>query len=340
MDKKYQIFVSSTYTDLKDERAAVTEAIVKKKHIPIAMEFFSASNLSQLEYIKKLLDFVDYYVLIVGGRYGSIDEETGKSYTELEFEYAIEKKIPIITFYPKYPNKITQDKLDNDPELKSKLDDFIKLAMKDRMACSYEDPGDLKYNFMISLDELISDFPRIGWIRADEANNGYLLEELKGLKESNKELQKINEDLEKKIIRVQHDDIVNYDEDITIYCKIEVFRLDGYRERDLSQMINLRLSSFLCDYGYKLMSGFVDDDFYEYISDYLFDNVYTLFIGEEFRSNMYKYVIEISERDKYSILYHMQFLNLLFKTNNDVYYLTEAGKTVVEESIVYRKFPF
>ena len=40
MDKRYQIFVSSTFTDLKQERQAVLTAILELDHMPAGMELF------------------------------------------------------------------------------------------------------------------------------------------------------------------------------------------------------------------------------------------------------------------------------------------------------------
>ena len=83
--KKYQIFISSTYIDLIDERQAAVEAILQSGHIPAGMELFAASNQSQWEIIKKWIDESDIYMLILGGRYGSIEQTSGLSYTELEY---------------------------------------------------------------------------------------------------------------------------------------------------------------------------------------------------------------------------------------------------------------
>ena len=52
-DKKLQVFVSSTFTDLILERQAAVEAILLSGHIPAGMELFSAGNESQMEVIKK-----------------------------------------------------------------------------------------------------------------------------------------------------------------------------------------------------------------------------------------------------------------------------------------------
>jgi len=81
MEKKYQIFISSTFKDLVEERQSVMRAILDMGHIPSGMEYFSASPLEQFKYISKVIDQCDYYVLIIGGRYGSTDVD-GISFTE------------------------------------------------------------------------------------------------------------------------------------------------------------------------------------------------------------------------------------------------------------------
>ena len=94
MNKKLQVFVSSTYTDLIEERQSAVEAILDAGHIPAGMELFKAGK-SQLKTIYKWIDESDVYMLILGGRYGSIEEESGLSYTELEYNYAISKNMPV-----------------------------------------------------------------------------------------------------------------------------------------------------------------------------------------------------------------------------------------------------
>lgn len=90
MVKKLQVFVSSTYVDLIEERQKAVEAILDAGHIPAGMELFKAGK-TQIETIKKWIDESDAYCLILGGRYGSVEEESGLSYTQLEYEYALSK---------------------------------------------------------------------------------------------------------------------------------------------------------------------------------------------------------------------------------------------------------
>ncbi len=109
MDKKYQVFVSSTFSDLIDERQEVMQALLELDCIPVGMELFPAADDDQWTLIKGLIDDCDYYVLIQAGRYGSIGP-SGKSYTQMEYEYALEKDIPIISFLHSDVSKIERGK--------------------------------------------------------------------------------------------------------------------------------------------------------------------------------------------------------------------------------------
>ncbi len=64
MDKRYQVFVSSTFTDLIKERQQVTRTLLEMDCIPAGMELFPASNDDQLTLIKIVNDDSDYYLLI------------------------------------------------------------------------------------------------------------------------------------------------------------------------------------------------------------------------------------------------------------------------------------
>ena len=86
--RKFSIFISSTYEDLKKERQALVGVALENNFIPVGMEQFHAAPTSQWNVITKMIDECDFYLLVIGARYGSIDEETGISYTEKEYNYA------------------------------------------------------------------------------------------------------------------------------------------------------------------------------------------------------------------------------------------------------------
>lgn len=94
MNKKLQVFISSTHTDLIDERQKSVNTILDTGHIPVGMELFKAGK-PQMKTIHKWIDESDVYMLILGGRYGSIEDKTKLSYTQLEYEYALSKNMPV-----------------------------------------------------------------------------------------------------------------------------------------------------------------------------------------------------------------------------------------------------
>ena len=91
--KRYQCFISSTYDDLREERAISINAILDVGQIPAGMEYFEAGR-PQKEIIEKWIDESDIAIFIIGGRYGSIDPTTGNGYTEDEFNYVVKQKKP------------------------------------------------------------------------------------------------------------------------------------------------------------------------------------------------------------------------------------------------------
>ena len=112
-DTKYQIFISSTYTDLIKAREEVIKAILRLYHFPIGMEMFSADNETQWTVIRRTIEKSDYYILIIGHRYGSETRE-GLSFTEKEFDYAREKKIPVLAFIRDRNMATKPEERDND----------------------------------------------------------------------------------------------------------------------------------------------------------------------------------------------------------------------------------
>lgn len=164
--KKYQVFVSSTYSDLKEERAAVMQCLLEMNCIPVGMEQFPASNMNQMDYIRMMLDDCDYYVLVLGGRYGSLDTD-GIGFTEKEYDYAIKHGIPVMSFVVDDIGKLASAKCESTDLGRSKLTDFRTKVCSGKLVKFYSDIGSLKAAVAVSLNRCIQDFPAIGWIRGN-----------------------------------------------------------------------------------------------------------------------------------------------------------------------------
>lgn len=187
MNKKYTVFVSSTYEDLKEERQEVMQALLEMDCIPCAMELFPAADEEQFDFIKSVIDDCDYYVLILGGKYGSMNS-SGVSYTELEFRYALEQNIPIISFIHSDTDSIANFKCEHDKEIIEKLDKFRSLA-KQRLCKFWTNKEQLAGLVSRSMIQLIKRHPAIGWVHANHVSNEEILVKITELYEENRVLK-------------------------------------------------------------------------------------------------------------------------------------------------------
>lgn len=188
MDKKYQIFVSSTFRDLVEERQDAIKSILDLGHIPAGMEGFPAIDMEQLKYIKKIVDQCDYYILIVAGRYGSVDAD-GISYTEKEYQYAVETGKAVLAFVLENPEALSLDKVDSDPDTLVRLEAFRAHVMSGRIVHLWKDRESLKYAVFKSLVAAFDELPSVGWVRANRVASEDLLEQINELRIRNDQLQ-------------------------------------------------------------------------------------------------------------------------------------------------------
>jgi len=154
----------------------VMRALLELDCFPCGMEYFPAANDDQWSFISELIDQCDYYIVVVGNRYGSMDE-CGISYTEKEYRYAIEKGIPIIGFLHSDPASIPNGKSDSDSTTIKKLEEFRRLVQS-RLCKEWTNAADLGAVVSRSLTQLMKRNPRPGWVRADQIASTEASEEI------------------------------------------------------------------------------------------------------------------------------------------------------------------
>lgn len=169
MDKRYQVFVSSTYEDLKEERAEVMQALLELDCMPAGMELFPAASEQQWDWIKRVIDESDYYVVIVAGRYGSVSPKSKLSYTEMEYRYAVEAGKPTIAFLHESIDSIPSGRTEKSRARRQKLEDFRAFA-EQRLCKYWSNPADLGSKVSRSITQLIKRHPSPGWIRSDQVS--------------------------------------------------------------------------------------------------------------------------------------------------------------------------
>lgn len=92
------VFVSSTYEDMIPYRDAAQQVLTRLEQTVKGMEYFGSNPNEPLKVCLDAVKASDIYIAIIGMRYGSVEEETGKSYTQLEYETAIKNKIPTLIY--------------------------------------------------------------------------------------------------------------------------------------------------------------------------------------------------------------------------------------------------
>jgi len=200
MKKKLQVFISSTFTDMLEERQAVVEAILRAGHIPAGMELFAAGDESQLETIRRWIDDSDVFMLILGGRYGSIEPNSGKSYIELEYDFAVS------TGKPFFAAVISDEYLDL--KIKSQGKSVIETAqgalfeefrakVTSKICRFFKDPTELKLIVFESLSNHQRNDDLGGWVRGSDAvDPKATLEEINRLQAENVSLRMKVEELD------------------------------------------------------------------------------------------------------------------------------------------------
>ncbi len=196
MDKKLQVFISSTYEDLKSERKSAVEAILAAQHIPAGMELFAAGDESQLRTVERWISESDIFLLILGGRYGSIEPKSGNSYIQYEYEYAESKGIPVFAVILSeefLKRKAMEDGIDKIYERKNpdKYDRF-KNKVLSRMSKWCDNEDRIQIEIILALSNFKEDpyYNIFGWVpgaKMEKLDNE--LRYLKKCKDENEQLR-------------------------------------------------------------------------------------------------------------------------------------------------------
>lgn len=230
--KKIQVFISSTYIDLIDERQAAVQAVLDSGHISAGMELFKAGNETQLETIYKWIDNSDVYMLILGGRYGSVERKSQKSYTQLEYEYALNKGTPIFSVvltdsYLKEKAEILGESKVYEQENKDKYAAFKEIVLS-KIVRMVNDSKDIMLAIHSTLIDFLDEYDLVGWVRADDpAINISLLQQINELSIANKQLKERETKLKNKIDVIQ----ANFESDLAF--EGQVITIEGTYSEDI-----------------------------------------------------------------------------------------------------------
>src|ERR1700760_3790717 len=140
-------FICSTQKDLMDEREIASRLCVFKDVLPQSMEQFSSSDQTQWDFIELILKKCDFVIILLGGRYGSINlsDDKKRSYTECEYLFAVQERIPILRFVQDMSDGailVANDDADDKAEAAKRMKAFRALVVKDRMTAKWANRDD------------------------------------------------------------------------------------------------------------------------------------------------------------------------------------------------------
>lgn len=170
-DRRYQVFVSSTYLDLREERAAVVSALLNLDAIPAGMELFPAADEDAWTLIEDVIADSDYYLLIIGGKYGSTDPELEASYTEREYDTAVRLKKPVMAFLHGEPGKLLAEQSEDSDARRAMLAAFRNKVEKAKHVKYWTSSADLAGKVALTWNTFRRRYPATGWIKADQGSS-------------------------------------------------------------------------------------------------------------------------------------------------------------------------
>ena len=179
MEKRYQIFISSTYLDLIEERNKVIKAILSLYHFPIGMEMFHADNEEQWVQIKNTILMSDYYILIVGRNYGTMIKKEHISYTEKEYDFAISNGIPVLAFI--ISDRAKKESYGNETATQQKLLKKFKEKVKELPCQFWENADQLALQVATTLSLKFKENNRCGWTQDLQIINKKINKNLSGI---------------------------------------------------------------------------------------------------------------------------------------------------------------
>ncbi len=166
MEIRHQVFISSTFEDLIDARQAVSTALLRADCLPSGMELFPASDQSQFEFIKSVIDECDYYLLILAGRYGTTDPKTGLSFTEMEYDYAVSQNKPVVRLLHQDPIlMLPPESLEKTDAGRASLHRFREKVRNGILVKFWKDVSELQFETVMGLQQAKQSNPQPGWVR-------------------------------------------------------------------------------------------------------------------------------------------------------------------------------
>lgn len=162
LDKRYQVFISTSGAEMQPERIILSQTLVGMGFFSWGLEQRTPLNTA---FARRQIDDCDYVVILLGSQYGE-QSVSGVGYMHLEYIYAVTKQKPIIVFMHEDPASRDPSLHDTKPELQEKFKEFRQLLQQeaDQVFC-YRTLRDLEMAVRLNMPQMLERYPVSGWVR-------------------------------------------------------------------------------------------------------------------------------------------------------------------------------
>jgi tetratricopeptide (TPR) repeat protein len=155
MSEKPVVMISSTVRDLADHRKEILDACLRQGMFPTMMEHLPPSDAEAISASRKLVDEAEIYVGVFAHRYGYVPKENNPqqiSVTEMEYDRAVERKIPRLILVMDKSHPITIDDVEQG-EGAAKLKAFKERVQTENIVNFFTSPVDLRAKVIHGLSQ-------------------------------------------------------------------------------------------------------------------------------------------------------------------------------------------
>jgi hypothetical protein len=136
--------ISSPTRGLEGHRLVAIEVCQKMRLTPLTMDHEPAAGRSPTAFSLDLVDGADFFILILGRRYGAAPAGSERSYTHLEFERAQEMEIPTIVLLTSPEHPWVDGEYDTGSDAAAKIEALRKLAASKVAARLFSSPVEMR----------------------------------------------------------------------------------------------------------------------------------------------------------------------------------------------------
>lgn len=243
-----RVFISSTFTDLQVHRTALFSALSEVSAKIHGMEFFGARPGAPKEECLAEVRKAHIFGLLLGMRYGSLDDETGLSFTHLEYLESLRLSLPCLVYLMDESRHTVLPKDVDIGEVGVKLKTLKETVSRSHVVSFYDSPEDLRKRFTVDLASLfereklgiesrelevvVSKLPRVTWLNEERLD--FLIKELGELGSSYSRRLVIKEVLEFLLVG---------DRQSAVFLTAKHTELDMRKSIDLCMAIEKRLQA-------------------------------------------------------------------------------------------------